>query len=250
MTAVKRNSLLLLAVCLLALAPTGLPPYAMTLLTEALILGLFAMSLDLMVGYTRLLSFGHAAAYGLGAYAVGNLLLHLEGNVRQWIIGAVGGAADVRNRAHEFAAREGSSRDDLLRHLEATLDGTFEVEAGLPLLVETARLWRSLGQHDAYGQFRIDGVTGPDEYSAIADNNVYTNLLAARNLRAAADAAERQSSRASELGVDTEEMASWREAAVGSGSSRRIDAIASSSTMPVRPSEQIRSRSPPSTWTG
>ena len=48
----------------------------MTLLTEALILGLFAMSLDLMVGYTRLISFGHAAAYGLGAYACGWLLLH------------------------------------------------------------------------------------------------------------------------------------------------------------------------------
>ena len=64
------------ATCLLALAPLGLPPYAMTLLTEALILGLFAMSLDLMVGYTRLLSFGHAAAYGLGAYACGNLLIH------------------------------------------------------------------------------------------------------------------------------------------------------------------------------
>jgi branched-chain amino acid transport system permease protein len=62
----------------LALAPAGLPPYAMTLLTEALILGLFAMSLDLMVGYTRLLSFGHAAAYGLGAYTAGNLLLHTD----------------------------------------------------------------------------------------------------------------------------------------------------------------------------
>ena len=48
----------------------------MTLLTEALILGLFAMSLDLMVGYTRLISFGHAAAYALGAYACGWLLLH------------------------------------------------------------------------------------------------------------------------------------------------------------------------------
>ncbi|HXA23709.1 MAG TPA: branched-chain amino acid ABC transporter permease [Acetobacteraceae bacterium] len=62
----------------LALAPAGLPPYVMTLLTEALILGLFAMSLDLMVGYTRLLSFGHAAAYGLGAYTAGNLLLHTD----------------------------------------------------------------------------------------------------------------------------------------------------------------------------
>jgi branched-chain amino acid transport system permease protein len=61
---------------LLALLPLGLPPYAMTLLTEALILGLFAMSLDLMVGYARLISFGHAAAYGFGAYASGNFLLH------------------------------------------------------------------------------------------------------------------------------------------------------------------------------
>ncbi len=61
---------------LLALLPLGLPPYAMTLATEALILGLFAMSLDLMVGYARLISFGHAAAYGLGAYAAGNFLLH------------------------------------------------------------------------------------------------------------------------------------------------------------------------------
>src|SRR3954465_11728376 len=53
-----------------------LPSYGMTLLTEALILGLLAMSLDLMVGYTRLVSFGHAAAYGFGAYACGWLLLH------------------------------------------------------------------------------------------------------------------------------------------------------------------------------
>src|SRR5205814_1117515 len=60
----------------LAVAPLALPTYGMTLLTEALILGLFAMSLDLMVGYTRLISFGHAAAYGFGAYACGWLLLH------------------------------------------------------------------------------------------------------------------------------------------------------------------------------
>ena len=48
----------------------------MTLLTELVILGLFAMSLDLMVGYTRLVSFGHAAAYGIGAYASGYMLLN------------------------------------------------------------------------------------------------------------------------------------------------------------------------------
>ena len=42
----------------------------------------------------------------------------------------------------------------------------FERDVGLELLVETARLWRSLGHHDPGGGFRIDGVTGPDEYSA------------------------------------------------------------------------------------
>jgi len=68
----------LAVIALLIVAPFGLPIFAMTLLTELVILGLFAMSLDLMVGYTRLVSFGHAAAYGLGAYASGYILLHTE----------------------------------------------------------------------------------------------------------------------------------------------------------------------------
>jgi branched-chain amino acid transport system permease protein len=66
----------LVAAAVLAAAPAVLPPFAMTLLTEMLILGLLAMSLDLMVGYTRLISFGHAAAYGIGAYTAGDILLH------------------------------------------------------------------------------------------------------------------------------------------------------------------------------
>ena len=92
-------------------------------------------------------------------------------------------------------------------------DSGFARDIGLELLVETARLWRSLGHHDAAGRFRIDGVTGPDEYSAVADNNVYTNLMAQRNLRAAADAVERYPDRAADLAVDDEETASWRDAA-------------------------------------
>ena len=55
------------------------------------------------------------------ANSVGNLLLHLEGNVRQWIIGGVGGAPDTRNRAGEFAAREGASKEELLARLDDTL---------------------------------------------------------------------------------------------------------------------------------
>jgi alpha,alpha-trehalose phosphorylase len=103
--------------------------------------------------------------------------------------------------------------DAVIRYHDATDDDAFEREVGLELLVETARLWRSLGHHDARGRFRIDGVTGPDEYSAIADNNIYTNLMAQRNLVAAAEAAERHPRLSARLGVDGEEAAAWRDAA-------------------------------------
>jgi alpha,alpha-trehalose phosphorylase len=103
--------------------------------------------------------------------------------------------------------------DAVVRYLDATEDETFEREVGLELLVETARLWRSLGQHDAMSRFRIDGVTGPDEYSAVKDNNVYTNLMAQRNLACAADLAMKLPAEAQRLGVSTEEAASWRDAA-------------------------------------
>jgi alpha,alpha-trehalose phosphorylase len=103
--------------------------------------------------------------------------------------------------------------DAVVRYYHASEDREFSSAVGLELLVETARLWRSLGHHDASGRFRIDGVTGPDEYSAIADNNVYTNLMAERNLRAAFEAVERHPQRAAELGVDAEEAAAWRDAA-------------------------------------
>ena len=103
--------------------------------------------------------------------------------------------------------------DAVVRYRDATRDEAFDRETGIEILVETARLWRSLGHHDAEGQFRIPGVTGPDEYSAVADDNVYTNLMAQRNLREAADACERHPRRGAELGVDMEEMAGWRDAA-------------------------------------
>ncbi|MEV6839634.1 glycosyl hydrolase family 65 protein [Streptomyces sp. NPDC051133] len=100
-----------------------------------------------------------------------------------------------------------------VRYVMMTGDEEFGRREGLDLLVDTARLWRSLGHHDAEGVFHIDGVTGPDEYSAIARDNLYTNLLARQNLRAAADAATLYRERAEELGVDDEEAAAWRDAA-------------------------------------
>ena len=101
----------------------------------------------------------------------------------------------------------------VVKYLDATSDADFEREVGLPLLVETARLWRSLGQHDANGKFRIEGVTGPDEYSAVKDNNLYTNLMAQANLAAAADLAVKLTDAARELDVSNEEAAAWRDAA-------------------------------------
>jgi alpha,alpha-trehalose phosphorylase len=102
--------------------------------------------------------------------------------------------------------------DAVVRYQHATGDEAFEKEVGLELLVETARFWRSLGHHDPQGRFRIDGVTGPDEYSAVADNNVYTNLMAQRNLLAAAEAVARHPRHAAVLGADFEEAATWRDA--------------------------------------
>jgi alpha,alpha-trehalose phosphorylase len=103
--------------------------------------------------------------------------------------------------------------DAVLRYIDVTGDEDFERQVGLELLVETARLWRSLGHHDVTGAFRIDGVTGPDEYSAVADNNLYTNLMAKRNFLGAADTCERHQDEARALGVTPDEMARWRAAA-------------------------------------
>jgi alpha,alpha-trehalose phosphorylase len=103
--------------------------------------------------------------------------------------------------------------DAVRRYVAATGDAEFEARVGLELLVETARLWQSLGHHDTEGKFRIDGVTGPDEYTALVNNNTYTNLMAAKNLLAAVDAARRHPEAAEHLGVTSEELASWQRAA-------------------------------------
>ena len=59
--------------------------------------------------------------------SVGNLLLHLSGNVRQWIVSGVGGHPDVRKRNMEFAARGGATAADMLAGLDATLREADEV---------------------------------------------------------------------------------------------------------------------------
>jgi len=105
--------------------------------------------------------------------------------------------------------------DAVLRYLAATGDQDFARTKGLELLVCIARLLYSVGHHDGRGGFHIDGVTGPDEYSALADDNAYTNLMARRALIGAADSALQYPDEATTHHVHREEVARWRAAADG-----------------------------------
>lgn len=69
----------------------------------------------------------------------------------------------------------------LVQYCRITGDEDLLLHEGAEILFETARLWMELG-HFRGGLFRIDTVTGPDEYTAMVDNNYYTNLLARHNL--------------------------------------------------------------------
>jgi alpha,alpha-trehalose phosphorylase len=103
--------------------------------------------------------------------------------------------------------------DAVRRYVLVTGDSEFEEEYGVELLVETARLWVSLGNYDYEQRFRIAGVTGPDEYSAVKDDNVFTNVMAQRNLRHALAAVDRHPRVAEALGVQDEEAGEWKRAA-------------------------------------
>ena len=73
----------------------------------------------------------------------------------------------------------------LRKYVQATGDDQFLRDYGAEMLVETARLWLDLGfySHTKGGKFCINGVTGPDEYNTVVNNNAYTNLMARENLR-------------------------------------------------------------------
>jgi trehalose/maltose hydrolase-like predicted phosphorylase len=71
------------------------------------------------------------------------------------------------------------------RYYDATEDEDFMKQFGAEILCETARLWIDAGDYiDSHGnRFCINGVTGPDEYQILVNNNAYTNLMARENLR-------------------------------------------------------------------
>ncbi|WP_284618916.1 glycoside hydrolase family 65 protein [Aquabacterium humicola] len=102
-------------------------------------------------------------------------------------------------------------------------DDDFMLRHGAELVIETARIWTELGHHDARrgGAFVIPGVTGPDEYTALVDNNWYTNRMAQRHLRfalrvrdwLAAEHPSRLAELTQQLVLDPGEPAAWQRAA-------------------------------------
>ena len=63
--------------------------------------------------------------------SIGNLILHLDGNIRQWIVSGIGGASDVRERQREFDAQNGPDSAELLRQLRDTVEQADRVLANI-----------------------------------------------------------------------------------------------------------------------
>jgi alpha,alpha-trehalose phosphorylase len=111
----------------------------------------------------------------------------------------------------------------LTQYVAATGDDDFLARGAIDILVETARLWADLGFWRSNGdqKFHIDGVTGPDEYTTVVDDNLYTNVMARANLWSAVRACEElmvkdpvaYARMETRLGLQEHELRGWRAAA-------------------------------------
>ena len=108
------------------------------------------------------------------------------------------------------------------RYVDIRGDHSLLTEVGAEILVETARLWAGLGFYGpATGRFHIHGVTGPDEYTTVVNDNAFTNLMARANLRYAVEVTRWMRTEepsayhrlVHETGLTEEEIASWESAA-------------------------------------
>ena len=107
------------------------------------------------------------------------------------------------------------------KYVDVRGDFAFLEEIG-QILVETARMWEDLGFYGDDGRFHLHGVTGPDEYTTVVNDNAYTNLMARLNLNYAASAVRRMEKErpdsyaalAAEVGLRPGEVEAWEAAAV------------------------------------
>lgn len=113
----------------------------------------------------------------------------------------------------------------LSQYIGATGDVDFLNREGIDIFVETARLWADLGfwRSEDGGSFHIHGVTGPDEYTTVVNDNLYTNVLARFNLRRAAEAVrtlqhahpDAYAHMVERLGLEESEVDEWERCADG-----------------------------------
>jgi alpha,alpha-trehalose phosphorylase len=114
----------------------------------------------------------------------------------------------------------------LAQYVAATGDRGFMARAGIDILVETSRLYADLGFWRSNGgtpSFHIHGVTGPDEYTTVVNNNLFTNVMARSNLEHAVaalarlreDDATAYNQAMARLSVDEDEVAEWARCAEG-----------------------------------
>jgi alpha,alpha-trehalose phosphorylase len=112
------------------------------------------------------------------------------------------------------------------QYVAATGDADFIVDRGLDILVETARAWADLGfwrEESGSPVFHIHGVTGPDEYTTVVDDNLFTNVMAQHNLavavrhlqRVGAEQPAEYAAIVDRLNITPEEIEEWRIAAEG-----------------------------------
>jgi alpha,alpha-trehalose phosphorylase len=109
------------------------------------------------------------------------------------------------------------------RYVETSGDDGFLFDGGAEVLFETARLWRSLGAYIPAkgGRFCINTVTGPDEYTAIVNNNLFTNMMAQENLWYAAHIADWMAQKhpqafaalRDKIALNDDEVPAWKAAA-------------------------------------
>lgn len=105
-------------------------------------------------------------------------------------------------------------------YLLATNDFDFIAQYGAEIVLETARIWTGIGSYDRAGRFCINAVTGPDEYTAVVNNNYYTNAMARMHMRFACEIADRMRAErpadwervAQQIGLEEGEIAAWRAA--------------------------------------
>lgn len=111
----------------------------------------------------------------------------------------------------------------LRKYIEATDDMDFLINYGSEMAFETARAWADLGDYiEGKGnKFCINSVTGPDEYTAIVNNNFYTNYMAKLNLEYAYDIATMMKREypykfdwlCKKINLSLEEIEAWKKAA-------------------------------------